>query len=156
MTAIAKVFTTAGTKLFVSTTVPVTINQSGFAAITAANWKEIGEITDLGDGYGRTYNLVTHNAVGTRQTIKLKGTFNDGAFTLQYAEKPGDEGQAMLLNGVDSDANLSFKLVKGNEGTPISVAFLGLVMTTPMSLGSADTVTGYSTQVEINSPIIKL
>jgi hypothetical protein len=151
-----QVFTTAGTKVFVSTTLPTTVTSAGFAAITVAQWKEVGEVVDLGDNIGRTYNLVTHNPVGTRKTTKLKGTFNDGALTLQMAERIGDEGQAILRTALNSDANISVRITKGNPGTAQRVAFVGLVMSSPMSLGSADTVTGLSCLIEIDSEVVTL
>ena len=55
--------TSAGTKLYVSASLPATYNSAGFGALT---WTEVGEITDFGE-WGKEYTVVNHNPVGTRQ-----------------------------------------------------------------------------------------
>ena len=151
------VFTTAGAKLYVSTTLPATVDAAGFNAITTVQWKEVGEIVDMGDGVGVTSNLVTHNPVGNRRTVKLKGTYNNGQMTLQMGRSLADEGQNILIASAEPDVNnISVKLVLDNPGTAEEFAFLGMVMSAPLNLGSADTVTGLSATIEINSDVFAL
>ena len=93
--------TTAGTTLEMKVdTSPATYTEAGFEALTGL--LTIGEITDAGE-FGRQYNLVTHNPIGDRRTVKKKGAYNDGQMTLQLARDPSDTGQAGLVTALASD-----------------------------------------------------
>ena len=68
------VYTSAGSTLTISATIPSTFDSSGYAAVFTASPGPavVGEITDLGE-FGREYALVTHMPVGSRGTQKFKG-----------------------------------------------------------------------------------
>ena len=79
--------TTAGTTLSLIATAPATYDAAGFATLSTS-MKEVGEIVDIGE-WGREYNLVTHNPIGDRRTVKLKGSYNDGQIALQLGREIG-------------------------------------------------------------------
>jgi len=89
----SNVQTSAGSVIAISTTAtaPATYDATGLAALTYA---AIGEVTNLGE-YGRVYNLVTHNPLASRKTVKRKGSYNDG--TIDYAFKVAGEAHSLFM-----------------------------------------------------------
>ena len=85
-------FTSAGTTISVTSEEPGSYDATGFGSLS---FDEIGEVTDLGE-FGREYNLVTHNPLGSRQTVKRKGSFNDGTISSPEAGTPTNTGQGPL------------------------------------------------------------
>lgn len=142
-------FTSAGTKISIASGDPATYDESGFEALTFA---EIGEVTDLGE-FGREYSLVTHNPLGSRQTVKRKGSFNDGTISMTVARVPSDSGQADLQTAVDSDDNYQFK-VELQDGRVLY--FSAQVMSYTTNVGSVDQITSASVSIEITDEIIEV
>jgi len=140
--------TSAGSFLSISAELPATHDIAGFGAIAA--WTEVGEITDLGE-FGREYNLVTHNPLKDRRTVKRKGSFNDGSITLQMARDVSDAGQTLLQTAQDDDASYSI-MITLQDGTPLYTT--AQVMSYKTSVGSVDTITSASTVLEIDNDIV--
>ena len=149
MAAATSAFTSAGTKLYISATAPATYNQAGFAALT---FTEIGEIVNMGD-FGRTYNIVNHVNLGSRKTVKLKGSYNEGNLDLQLARAPGNSGQALIVTASTSDNSYSFKVVL-QDGT--IMYFSGQVASYSTNVGSSDQIVGAKANIEINNDIIEV
>lgn len=144
------VFTSAGTTIKVDSALPATNDASGFEALTG--FKLIGEVTDLGE-FGREYNLVTHNPLGDRRTVKRKGSYNDGSVTMALGRVPADTGQAVLVTAVDDDASYSFEVTL-QDGTIFY--FTGQVMSYTANVGSVDQITSGSVTIEIDNDIIEV
>jgi hypothetical protein len=98
--------TSAGIRLYVNATPPVTQNAANFKALS---WDEVGEIENVGE-FGKQYNLVTFNPLGDRKTFKRKGSYNNGQLALQMAKAPGDTGQAICIAALDEDSPVAFKV----------------------------------------------
>ena len=145
------VFTSAGTRLYIGPTVPDPYNQAGFEAIGAA-WVEVEEAVDMGE-LGREYNLVTHNALNNRRTVKRKGSYNDGTVSLQLARVPADAGQTAIIAALDSDNSFPFRIVL-QEGT--TLYFSAQVMSYTTAVGSVDQITGANANLEIDGDIIEV
>lgn len=143
--------TSAGTKIYIGDALPATYDKAGFEALT---WTEIGEVTDLGE-FGREYNLVTHNPVGDRRTVKRKGSFNDGSTTIQYAfdRSTGEEGQAALRTAVDDDTSQSIK-IELPDAEETHIYFSAQVMSAPINVGSVDQILAQSTTLEIDNDVL--
>jgi hypothetical protein len=101
--AVSLAFTSAGTTLYVSAALPATNDAAGFGALA---WTKVGEIVDLGS-YGKKYNLVTHNPLDDRKTVKRKGSYNNGTLSVKMARVPANAGQAIIVAGRDSDNSIS-------------------------------------------------
>lgn len=144
------VFTSAGTTIKVDSALPATNDEAGFGALTG--FKLIGEVTDLGE-FGRQYNLVTHNPLGDRRTVKRKGSYNDGSVTMALGRVPADTGQAVLVTAVDDDASYSFEVTL-QDGTIFY--FTGQVMSYTANVGSVDQITSGSVTIEIDNDIIEV
>lgn len=147
--AVSLAFTSAGTTLRVSASLPATNDAAGFAALT---YTLVGEVVDLGS-YGKKYNLVTHNPIDDRKTVKRKGSYNSGTLAMKMARVPANAGQAILVTASGSDTAISFKITLQN-GT-INY-FQGLVMGYTTDLGSVDQITSASVDVEVTEDIIEV
>ena len=139
------VMTSAGTTIAISAAAPATFNQAGFEALT---YTEIGEIGSVDGNLGRVYDLVTWNNLKSRATVKKKGTYNSGSLTLQIAIDRDDAGQTLALEARDSDDDYSFELTL-QDGTVIY--FAGVVMSFPITPGSANSITSGTITIEITA-----
>jgi hypothetical protein len=148
MSGATSAFTSAGTTLAISAALPASVTPTAYAALS---YTTIGEITDAGE-IGRTYNEVTHSPIGTRGTVKLKGSYTDGTQTLQVAYAPGDAGQVLLETALDDDAFYSFKMTL-QDGTV--KYYQALVMSAPVNVGGVDSVTSSTISLSIKSGSIK-
>jgi len=138
------VFTTAGTVIAASASNPATFDQAGYAALS---YTGIGEVTDLGE-FGREYNEVTHNPIGTRGTKKLKGSFNEGTLTLQVGLDTDDAGQDLLYTASGSDNDYSFKVTAQNGDV---YYFQAKVMSFKRAFGGVDQITSATINLSITT-----
>ena len=137
--------TSAGTTLGISATLPATFDASGFNAVTHTN---IGEITDIGGNIGRIYNLVTHNPLASRATVKKKGSYNSGSITVQLALDEDDAGQTLARAALASDNNYSIKLTAQNGDI---YYFEAIVMGFTINVGGVDTIKNATITLEITA-----
>lgn len=136
--------TTAGTTIKASASTPATFNGAGYAALV---YTAIGEVTDLGE-FGREYNLVTHNPIDTRATVKKKGSFNEGQITLQVGLDTDDAGQILLKAGSLSDNDYSFVITTQNGD---KYYFQAQVMSFKVNAGSVDNITAATITLELTT-----
>lgn len=140
--------TSAGSKLWIG----LPPASQTLVALQAVSYTEVKEIVDLGE-FGRTYNLVTHNPLGDRVTVKRKGSINNGTLAIQMAYAPADPGQTLLAAAVDSDSSYSYK-VELQDGTEF--LFTAQAMGYPIQVGGVDSITSSTCNVEIDSQIWKV
>lgn len=145
--AVSTAFTSAGTQLYIGTA-PATYDLTGFAAVT---FTQIAEIVDLGT-VGKKYTVVKHNPIGSRQTVKRKGSFDNGTMTLKMAKTSGsDAGQTLLLTASDSDASYSYKMVLQN-GT--IMYFTAQASSFETVVSTVDTITSLNVTLELDNNIL--
>ncbi len=137
--------TSAGSKLLIGNP-PAS---QTLVALQAVSYTEVKEVVDIGE-FGKTYNLVTHNPLGDRVTVKRKGSINNGTLAVQMAYAPADPGQTLLAAAVDSDDSYSYKVVL-QDGTEF--LFTAQAMGYPIQVGGVDSITASTCNVEIDSPI---
>lgn len=147
--SVDNVRTSAGSKLLISPSRPLTYDAAGF---TALPFTEVAEITDLGE-FGREYAQVTHSPLSTRRTIKRRGSFNDGSITLPMARDAKDAGQALMQEALDSDDSFSY-CIELQDGSRFY--FTAQCMSFKTNVGSVDSITGKSAQLEIDNDIIEV
>lgn len=135
---------TAGSTLGISAGIPASYNVTGYEALT---FTTIGEITDLGE-FGRVYNLIKHNPVGNRGTVKLKGSFDEGQMNLQLGLDYADAGQELAMEAAVSDADYSFMLTLQDGSKEY---FQAKVMSFKKSPGNVDSITAASIQLELTT-----
>lgn len=134
----------AGTTIHLSAGTPATFNAAGYTALT---FTAIGEVTDLGE-FGREYSLITHNPIGSRGTVKLKGSFNEGSITMQLGLDTDDAGQILAKTASQSDADYSFKITTQNGD---DYFFQAKVMSFKVNVGSVDSVTSATIMLELTT-----
>lgn len=140
--------TSAGTVIAVSNALPATHDVVGFEALS---FDDVGEVTDLGE-YGREYNLVTHNPLAGRRTVKRKGSFDDGSIDMELAIDVGDTGQTSLKTGLDSDQSYSFKVTHQDGNIDY---FTAQIMSFTKNVGSVDQIYAASVSLEIDNDIVE-
>lgn len=118
-------------------------------ALQAVSYTDIAEVTDIGE-FGKSYNLVTHNPLGDRVTVKRKGSINNGTIALQMAYAPADPGQTLLATAVDSDSSYSYRVTLQDN---TQFYFTGQAMSRPIQVGGVDNITASTCNVEIDSQI---
>lgn len=134
----------AGSTLKISAATPATFDATGYAALTFTN---VAEITDLGE-FGREYALITHNPVGSRGTVKKKGSFNEGTMALQLALDTDDAGQILVKAASLSDADYSFQITTQNGD---KYYFQAQVMNFKVGVKTTDAITSASVNLELTS-----
>ena len=142
--------TAAGTKLYIGGT---------GALESESSWVEVGEIVDFGE-YGKQYNLVTHNPIGSRKTYKFKGSYNNGQLALSLGQDLEDAGQEAVRDALDSDNQYNFKVEFDDEAdtsgaTPTTDIFKGVVMSFTTQVGSVDSIVGAACSIEISGDITR-
>lgn len=152
MPAATEPFTSAGTTIAIDdANTPATYDQAGYEGV-GMTYVDIGEVTDGGE-FGRQYNLVTHNALGNRRTVKRKGSYNDGQMTLQLARVPGNAGQADIIGVLDSDTPVAIRVTL-QDGTKLY--FMAMIMSYTTNVGNTDQITGSTVVIEITHDIVEV
>lgn len=134
----------AGTTIKISASTPATFDAAGYTALVMT---PIGEVTDLGE-FGREYNLITHNPLGSRGTVKKKGSFNEGSINVQLGLDTDDAGQILAKAAALSDADYSFCITTQNGD---KYFFQAQVMSFKVGVGSVDSVTSATMLLELTS-----
>ncbi len=134
----------AGTTIKISAAAPATFDSTGYAALTLTT---IGEVTDLGE-FGREFALITHNPIGSRGTVKLKGSFNEGSIQMQLGLDTDDAGQILAKTASLSDADYSFCITTQNGD---KYYFQAKVMSFKVGVGGVDSVTAATITLELTT-----
>ncbi len=134
----------AGTTIKISASQPATYNAAGYEALTMTT---IGEVTDLGE-FGREFALITHNPIGSRGTVKLKGSFNEGSISMQLGLDTDDAGQILAKAAALSDNDYSFCITTQNGD---DYYFQAKVMSFKVGVGSVDSVTSATITLELTT-----
>lgn len=133
-----------GTRLYVSTT------ESG-------TYTEVGEITDLGE-YGRTYDIIKHQAIATGKTFKFTGAYDEGQLALQLGQDLKDAGQAILLanQGEAVYFQIQFDDAAATSGATGTIDdFLGVITSFKTKVGGPTSIIGASCNIEISGDITR-
>lgn len=136
--------TSAGTTLKISAATPATFDAAGYLALT---YTTVGEVTDLGE-FGREYNLVKHNPVGSRGTVKKKGSYDEGSISLKLGLDTDDAGQILLKAAALSDADYSY-LVTTQNGD--KYYFQAQALSFKVGVGGVDQITTATVKLELTT-----
>ncbi len=98
----------SGTKLYVTTTEPATVDQAGWEAIAGASWSECGRLTSGGIPKPvRNYNDVNQL---DGKTFTITGTENMAEIEYGCVFQPDDAGQAVVDANADGVTLLYWKV----------------------------------------------
>ena len=142
--------TTAGAKLAMSPNLPATLDLAGFQAVTG--FVDISEVTNYGN-LTRSFASVNHSAVDRRMVQTLKGTMEANEQTIELGRIKTDEGQMLLdgyCDGVNVDKHATFRITLKDDTV---YYFCALVKSLDTILGEANTITGYSAVLAINTKV---
>lgn len=137
----------AGSTFSVCLSQPATENAAGYADLT---WIPVGEVVNIGE-FSRVYNPIEVNNLSQRRTRTLKGSFTEGAPTIETNYAAGDAGQAAMLVALNMDTDVSFRIVHQDLTEYYSQ---GLVMSAPITIGGVDDVTAGSFDTVLNKGIV--
>ena len=126
--------TGAGAAFLVSATAPATFDSTGYGALTGI---VVGEVTNIGDFFGREYAEVTHNPLADRATKYLKGSYNNGTISPTMALDPDDAGQVIMTTALTADTPIAVG-VRLQDGTEYWC--MALVMSFMPNVGGVDDV----------------
>lgn len=101
--------TVASTTVSISAALPASQTAAAFAVL---GWTTVGELTDVGNVLGRTYNTATHAPVSSAQQTEKKASYKLGNADFTCGWDDADAGQIMLATAANSNAIYSFKVVK--------------------------------------------
>ena len=142
--------TVAGSTLSISAALPATEDAAGYVALTFTLIKEITSIGTI----GRVYNQTTHQPIGARRVVKLRGSYDEGTLELAMADIE-DPGQALLDAQIADqlDPNYSYELV---DKSGAILYFQGLAISSPSTYGTADDVVTKAASIGINSDVVEV
>jgi len=134
--------TAAGATISISATLPASITQTAYAALT---WALVGEVTNIGE-IGRAWQVATHQALAKDYADKLKSTYDDGQVAIQAAYAPGDAGQVIVTAAVESKNGYSFKITQDDGEIRY---FQALVLSAPVTTGASGDIIGCTINTDI-------
>jgi hypothetical protein len=128
--------TAAGTSLYIGTTASVAATDT---------YQLVGEVVNIPE-YGRQYNVVKHNPLSTRGTLKVKGSYDDGEISVELAKDASDLGQQALITALDADLDYNFKIVFND-----AVAAVAATVTVTIAAPGIFTDTAHG--LAVNTPV---
>lgn len=146
---VSQATTSATTKLYFSPTLPTTMDDTGYAAVTG--WLLIGEVSSLGT-YGGKTSVQKHIDISTGTVTKRAGSVDYGTMSIQAARHTGTDVTA-LTTAFNARTSGSFKVV-----LPTALGdtdyFTGIVTGMQTNVGNADAILQSNIDVELDSPVI--
>lgn len=132
----------AGTTIGISSSAPATYNTAGYDALT---FTEIGEITNLGE-FGQKFNVIKHNPIKSRGTVKKKGSYDNGTLPLKGGYDSDNAGQILLKASASSDNNHFLKVTFTNG----DIVYMPILTTSfIVGAGGVDDLVSFSAEAEI-------
>ncbi len=144
--------TSTGTTFSIVAESPATFNAAGYAALT---YVEVGEVTDIAE-IGSETAKVEHKPLKTGIVEKFKGFRDFGSSSVSFAKSASDAGQILLASGADG-ANINKQhsvCITLQDGT--KMYFVCKVFSFKTAPGSADSIVGSTSSIEIESVIVEV
>lgn len=135
--------TFAESKLFIGTTAPIdfTSDASAIADFEADDWKEVMELSNMGD-FGPTANILSFQTVSDKYSKKGKGGYNAGDPAVVFGRLPNDPGQQRVRDAVKDKYYRNFKLeladAESENYTNSVIYFRALVSGAPGQFGGQE------------------
>lgn len=151
----------AGSKFFIGGVLEPTNEDFEAADFTSQIWLEVDGWETMGN-VGDTNATITTALINRGRDVKQKGTANAGSTEMQFAALLGavpDPGQKAMMAASKSRSNYAFKIEMSDEdgdGTPTTLLFAGLVMSSRIVGGGANTIQMRAFPIEINSNVVEV
>jgi hypothetical protein len=140
--------TSAGTKVYMSATLPTTYDETGFGALT---WVALGDVSSLG-AFGGKANVVKFTPIDTNIVAKRVGSVDMGTVSLQIARHIGADATAITAAFADHQPR-AFKVVYPTALGETD-AFTGVITSMQTNVGNSDNILQWNVDVEIDNTII--
>jgi hypothetical protein len=144
-----KAFSSAGSKISISSAQPATDTEAGFVALT---YTKIGDVTNIG-AIGPETAEIAHNPVDENVTYYVKGSRTNGSLQLQGARSPSDAGQALLIAGEAAQTPVSLK-IELQDGTALYAS--GIVLSYKTNIGGQGQITSFESNVRISGALFEV
>jgi hypothetical protein len=145
------VFSSVGTVLAVSASLPTTENLAGFEALTYTNVGLASEVPE----FGVQQAIGTFTPLATGITLKRGGSIDNGDMTVPMALTGGDAGETILRNRAQgaptTDKRVSVRVAFANGDLAYFVAFVNAFRFIP---GNADAIAQASVGLAVTSTVI--
>jgi len=130
-------YTAAGSAIYISSTLPATVDEAGFNALT---WVKIGEVSEIPE-MGGDYSRITWTPIDSRIVETVKGSKSFGEMTLPYAYSPAgdDAGQVIIATAVGQDQKYAFR-VDIQDPALSTFCFTAQVFKNAMTPGSTESI----------------
>lgn len=128
------------------------------SAASAAKGFLVGKVTAMGDT-GKTYAGISAKLINESGTMKAKGSSDEGDFTVDFLNTPGDAGQTAMtdaFNDETANANRVFRIVHGSSGDGTNansemVYFVGMVTELKKTRGAVDNYVSVKSKISIQN-----
>ena len=144
-------FSSVGTVIAVSATLPTTENLAGFEAVT---YTPAGWVSEMPE-FGVQQAIATFVQLSTGTTHKRGGSIDNGDLTVPMALTGSDAGEVILRNKAEgpptTDKRVSVRVALANGDFAYFVAFVNAFRYT---LGNADAVAQASVGLAVTSTVI--
>lgn len=142
--------TAATTKLYASATLPTTLDEVGYEALT---WTPIAEINNVGQ-VGGNFQMVEHRPVDTGLVVKLPGSRNEGTAEIVMAKHAGAD-VTLLQTAFKNRARIALKIeypaaLGGNAYTT------GYVTSNVVTIGGSDNIIELRTTFDLASELLEV
>jgi len=150
------IFSSVGTKISVSASLPTTYDTMGFTALT---YSLVGEAAEI-PTFGAQAALATHTPLATGIVNKRRGSVNYGAVTIPMALSASDAGQGILKTKGLADAGTSATVAVKVELPAAAGAmqdvlfFTAEVMSFQTNIGNSDAIAMAEVQLELNGKVL--
>jgi hypothetical protein len=145
------VFSSVGTVIAVSASLPTTENLTGFEALTYTNVAFVADFPD----FGVQQAISTFVPLSTGITIKRGGSIDNGELTVPLALTGSDAGEGILRTKAEgtptSDKRVSVRVAFANGDFAYFVAFVNAFRYTP---GNADAIAQASVGLAVTSTVV--
>ncbi len=144
--------TSTGTIFSIVAASPATFDAAGYGDLT---YVEVGEVTDIAE-IGSETAKVEHKPLKTGVVEKFKGFRDFGSSSVNFAKTSTNAGQILLASGADgTNINKQHSVrITLQDGT--FLYFACKVFSFKTAPGSADSIVGCTSSIEIESVIVEV
>lgn len=150
------VYTTVGTRMYISETLPSAITEAAFLAINSGDWQEVAEVTDMGD-WGSTGSTASHQPLATGETTNVKAFIDWGSRDITLGRDITDTSQDLLKDLADGESKrynvISIKIVHQSGLEQYSTAQVTGFST---MLGGGDAIVNGTVGISSRSRVIEV
>jgi hypothetical protein len=155
------IFATAGSKLYIGSTLADKSTDFVQADFTSQTWVEVGNLDAIGT-VGDTSQAVTASIIGEGRDKTIKGTRSAGTMEVVANIDYADAGQQAAIAAEKTPHDYAFRIVlndappTGADPTPSERLFIAKVMSAAEAFDQANSVMKLNISLAVNSNIVRI